>query len=509
MKTLIAVTILLTSAFAETLPPVSARTRGIVRQWVEQKAKDAKLNVALLIDESIFIDDLKPEDLDQALQQAERTRRRRAFNRQLGESAAGGGATSLVARTGAPDLFSAALENGALARDREGTVTTLRFNAYGVSRLFQPGRACPIVDSSCDGSQERLLRGLTGSLSLDNSKPDTPIPVSTQPTLTPLHSLLGQGGRISSAGLRYEWLRRHVPTSKAEIEEWKKAVVLKEEPADLALELEKLSKKIDSKTVVPLKQLQDAVKEEFNAGGTDLEARLLLRYQRILKTLRDSLGSSNDAELRAYHVKLSDYDEAIAAALRNIVFKPALTVEYHHLKPTNQAPVSNFRLVLDKTFLGALRTGERVETAQAALTFNLAMTVYERIPTGLNSSRWRDVQAGLQFDRQLGPERWESRPTLSLAGYYQYMKENAILEFDQQSQTPLVSIPLPRPAAEVLNTKGGIGIVQAKIEIPVGKSGITLPLSISWSNRTELIKEKAVRGQFGISFNLDKLFEKE
>jgi hypothetical protein len=121
----------------------------------------------------------------------------------------------------------------------------------------------------------------------------------------------------------------------------------------------------------------------------------------------------------------------------------------------------------------------------------------------------RDVQAGLQFDRQLGPERWENRPTLALTGYYQYMKENAILQFDQQSQTPIVPIPLPRPAAEVLNTKGGIGIMQAKVDIPVGKSGVTFPLSISWSNRTELIKEKAVRGQFGISFNLDKLFEKE
>jgi hypothetical protein len=508
MKILVAVTLFLSTMCAQSLPPVTSRTRGIIRQWIEQREKNPKLDIASLIDASIFIDDLTV-DLHTALGQAERARSTRAFNRQIGESAAGGGATALVSRTGAPDLFSVAMESGALARDREGTVTTLRFGAYGVSRLFQPGRACPIMDSSCDGSQERFLRGLTGSLSLDNSKPDTPVALSTQPALSPVLGLLGQGGRIASAGFRYEVLRRHVPTTAAEIDEWKKAVALKGQAGDLATALDKVATKLDPKTAKPVTDLQKAVREEFNAGGEDLEGRLLRRYQRILKDLRDSLGSSADEGLKDYRSTLSAYDEAMAAALGNIVFKPALTVEYNHLKQTNQAAVSNFRLILDKTFLGSLRAGDRVETAQAALTFNLAFTVYERVPSGLTTGRWRDVQTGLQFDRQLGPQRWENRPTLSLTGYYQYMKENAVLEFDQRPQTPIVPIPLPQPAAEVLNTKGGIGILQAKVEIPVGTSGITLPLAISWSNRTELIKESAVRGQFGISFNIDKLFEKD
>jgi hypothetical protein len=36
-------------------------------------------------------------------------------------------------------------------------------------------------------------------------------------------------------------------------------------------------------------------------------------------------------------------------------------------------------------------------------------------------------------------------------------------------------------------------------------SGVKIPLSITASNRTELIKEKDVRASFGFSFDLDPL----
>jgi hypothetical protein len=42
------------------------------------------------------------------------------------------------------------------------------------------------------------------------------------------------------------------------------------------------------------------------------------------------------------------------------------------------------------------------------------------------------------------------------------------------------------------------------LEIPVA-AGVSLPISITYSNATELIKEKDVRGNFGITFDLDKL----
>jgi hypothetical protein len=41
--------------------------------------------------------------------------------------------------------------------------------------------------------------------------------------------------------------------------------------------------------------------------------------------------------------------------------------------------------------------------------------------------------------------------------------------------------------------------------MPVKDSGIKVPISITASNRTELIKEKDVRGSVGLTLDLDTL----
>ena len=38
--------------------------------------------------------------------------------------------------------------------------------------------------------------------------------------------------------------------------------------------------------------------------------------------------------------------------------------------------------------------------------------------------------------------------------------------------------------------------------------GMQLPLSFTFANRTELVKEKEVRGNFGFTFNFDSLLSR-
>ena len=57
-----------------------------------------------------------------------------------------------------------------------------------------------------------------------------------------------------------------------------------------------------------------------------------------------------------------------------------------------------------------------------------------------------------------------------------------------------------------ITEKGHIGLFQVKLEFPAANNTIRIPLSFSYSNRTELIKESQVRGQVGVSLNLDGLF---
>jgi hypothetical protein len=59
-----------------------------------------------------------------------------------------------------------------------------------------------------------------------------------------------------------------------------------------------------------------------------------------------------------------------------------------------------------------------------------------------------------------------------------------------------------------LTTKGNIGLVQAKLKIPTKNTGVSFPISVTWANRTELVKEKEVRANFGVTFDFDKIFAK-
>jgi len=52
---------------------------------------------------------------------------------------------------------------------------------------------------------------------------------------------------------------------------------------------------------------------------------------------------------------------------------------------------------------------------------------------------------------------------------------------------------------------GWVHAVQAKVTVPVKGSGVKIPLSVTYSNRTELLKEKEIRGHIGVTFDMDVL----
>ena len=61
------------------------------------------------------------------------------------------------------------------------------------------------------------------------------------------------------------------------------------------------------------------------------------------------------------------------------------------------------------------------------------------------------------------------------------------------------------PASRLEEANDAIHIAQVKVSIPV-TTGVTLPLSVTYASRTDLIDEDAVRGIFGFSLDLDKLY---
>ncbi|MNC84700.1 hypothetical protein D3C83_02600 [compost metagenome] len=69
---------------------------------------------------------------------------------------------------------------------------------------------------------------------------------------------------------------------------------------------------------------------------------------------------------------------------------------------------------------------------------------------------------------------------------------------------PALGVPVEVNGIAVDDT-GNLGFFQARLEVPVGDSGFAIPISVTFATRTELIDESRVRGNVGMTLDLDKL----
>ncbi|HEX7956633.1 MAG TPA: hypothetical protein VF508_06810 [Pyrinomonadaceae bacterium] len=104
--------------------------------------------------------------------------------------------------------------------------------------------------------------------------------------------------------------------------------------------------------------------------------------------------------------------------------------------------------------------------------------------------RVRNFDNSLRLDVPLGDMR-RFGAFLTFAGKYKRMLE------DEKTA-----------AGATIATKGDMATGQLLLTIPVGRTGFKIPISMSFANRTEFIKEKEVRGNFGFTFDLDSVLEK-
>ena len=141
------------------------------------------------------------------------------------------------------------------------------------------------------------------------------------------------------------------------------------------------------------------------------------------------------------------------------------------------------------------------------LASNRLIEVQQHIAQGGPGGKFRDIQVAGQLQHTVGDIAGLGKGVATFAGYYQWMKEDALITIGPGNVAPGSGIVLPGTAAKLLGTKGNIGIIQGKLSIPVNDV-VKIPISVTWSNRTELINEKDIRGQVGLTFDLDSLFKK-
>jgi hypothetical protein len=136
----------------------------------------------------------------------------------------------------------------------------------------------------------------------------------------------------------------------------------------------------------------------------------------------------------------------------------------------------------------ATKSTTNLPSSVPAVTINFAGSVYPNPVASLNEQTFRGGTAATTLQWDLGKSPFlgstvdKSQITLELSGQYQRLQENA----------------------GQAGKKADLALGNLKLEFPIS-SGVSFPLSITVANSSEQIKETYAKGNFGISFDLDKL----
>lgn len=431
------------------------------------------------------------------------------MNKLVGASSGVSGTTSLVSRVAAPAVLGFGVEYGGILQQTNGTVTTLRGNLLGLSRLAmgeQQFRYCPAIDPKSCTPASRWLRTVSGSISFDrldtaNSETTEVQPADgTPPTVAQLFS---SGSRMAAWGLRWDLTPSNNLDDPKYVSAWRAAIGdLRKAPQSAQL-LKAISDLFQPYTL-PNPDGSDSIYLVWKQQTTNLLIPLVgnkaLFKQTLERQLDDLINqlSKADPQFPAKIVTLnrafSNYfqvrDELIQKAQTH-----KLALEYTNQHPRSQPFFSNLRFIYS----------HQPSKSQTLFTLNAGLTWYHQTPTGLDVGKLRDVQVSGQLDRRLGQVPHFGYAVFTLAGYFQYLQSDSVVLLGPANTAPGTGIILPGTAATILGTKGAIGVAQAKLSIPVGNT-MKIPFSVTWSNRTELITEKDIRAQVGITLDFDSLF---
>lgn len=204
----------------------------------------------------------------------------------------------------------------------------------------------------------------------------------------------------------------------------------------------------------------------------------------------------NTLQLALEYETYLNQEEVIAASLA----KPAiLTCEYDYNRPASQPTNSVFRVIYQQ------------QVKKFTLTANGAISIYDSSPSSSipGASQFRDAQFALEADHDVSINSTITGKigmTASGAFYYQYQNSPAILNVNPSSpETGVTFTGLPSTASQVYAQKGNIAIGQLRLTIGSG-SNLKVPISVTYSNRTELITKPTWAAQIGIAYDFDSLF---
>jgi hypothetical protein len=412
-------------------------------------------------------------------------------DKQIGASSVASGSTSAVPSGSLPRLIGLAYESGALARGVNGQSVTYRMNP---AKLFTTLGGLYGEKEPTDIGFKALSR-VNVALTVDGSRTATGESKASD-LLARVQQVSEANGRIAifnprdlfsgSAARRLRDLRR----SDAGKDALDKAAallqaVLANHPDPAFIQnynesLERLLKGEESKD-----QILDA----------------LISW---LSQLKPVLRSRASVELRRYRAAMAVFETLARQEYKKIASAPTLHFEYAYIR----SPLVTAFSKPDETGEGSSAASQQAPDLHSArlifatksfiggeLTATAATTFFSQDRPEMRG-RFRDWQFGAKLDYPV-KKLLNGKGTLSV----NYL-------FLDLRQRPL-GIDIRTFNDKKVNTAGKINLFQAKYSIALGDSGVSVPISFTISNRTELIDERNIRGNIGLTFDLDKLLAKK
>jgi hypothetical protein len=410
----------------------------------------------------------------------------RRIDQQVGAGANSPGSTSLVSKGGVPYVLGFAVENGAATESRADTNITFRVNPAGLIKLFaKKGFITSFREAEKDPFMKFLGKTSVG-LTFDTTRGDQP------------GTFTGDKQQLSAFSARVEFVNDRDPRLKKYEKKWEDFAA--NEGVLFANQIWKTTLQTISFEVVPGEDavftdpaLQGwLVETNKRIAAVDTALSVVERSNAIAKLIRDRADELpikllNDQTVQAitdFARQFKAYTEKKNALLDTIARGKILTLEYTNKREINSSDTSSFN------FIAATGTEGNVD-----LTANGSFTLFHQRPSALSltspsSGRFRDFQFAGQVavPFKVGDSQFD----FWFSGRYERLLEDA---------STIAGTIIP-------DTKGDIAVGQFGLNIPITSLGIKFPVSFTFANRTELVKEKEIRGNFGFTFNWDTLFSK-
>jgi hypothetical protein len=484
-------------------------------------AKTAAVNELLTIERSHFnqfaqyaatLRSADGSDLSKQVQQklANQVEQSR-IDMQSGGGAGAGGSASAVAKAGLSSILNAAIESGAITQAINGNTVNVTGNVDSVARFLggtPPIPYCPPSKSRKQGCGTPVLKDLGFSVSVDTGQSSTKT-VSTSATDNPAGTpsnvnLLAGKNRFAGASLKYVFRNPRDVHSTDFRNQWND--YYKAHLSDFQKAGSRLLGSI-AHAFLPITQAPDDAYSKLQlrhqtallnaATQADLE-REFASYLDDVIALGKSVAPDFDKQLTSMLSAYMLYLGNIGKLLSDINQKTVFSAEYNFQRPQGQPDTSAFRIMSSFNPFGPNGT----------LSINLAGTFYNSSSVSSQFGRWRDAQASLQLERRIGGDLADYPVRFSLAGYFQYMVSPGLISLDSSNFAPGTNINLGQSAAIALAPIGSIWLGEAKVTFKLKGSGAEIPISITESNRTDLIKSgsNVTRGHIGLNFDFGRLF---